>query len=509
MKIHMLAAFLCVSIAATSQQNVGIGTTSPNSSAILDVNSSQKGMLMPRLTTSQRKAIANPAFGLLVFDTDKATLMFYDGSAWRALAFTDENKTPPLSRSMDDPSVNAAFGTRVSMSGDYAIIGAPRYGGSGLANMGLAFIFNKTGSGWKQVARLAARDSAANDYFGGSISISGDYAVVGCPNKKVNANVSQGRTYVYRRSGANWLLDTVFTKTSGAAYDDFGWSVSVCAANTGGPGIAIGIPYSDATGTDKGEVYFYRRNTSNWVFVQNIIPTDLAAADYYGSTVTMDTDYVAVGAVAQDNTTYSLTDAGAAYIYAYGGGVWNFQQKLPGTVARGQFGLAMSLSSNRLAVGAPWATTYTNTSSSVYIYERTGVTWTNIYSMFIYNFEIVPGAGQIQPVTGQTSISIANLTFGMSLSLSGNTLLIGASGGIDYPNGGSSYYSDRIGTVYVYKNLSGNTFTRTKIIQSDFANIGDLFGQSCSISGNQFIIGNPHTTVGGFVNAGSVYFGSE
>lgn len=507
MKIYLLLFMLSI-VSFSEAQSVGIGVTTPNSSAILDVNSSNKGMLMPRLTTGQRKAISNPAAGLLVFDIDKGAVMFFDGNAWRALSFADEDKTDPQSRSSTQPASSANFGSKVAISGDFAIIGAPRYSGAGMSNMGLAYIFNKTSSGWKQVSRLAANDSATSDYFGGAVAISGDYAIVGSSTKKVNANTSQGKVYIYHKTGANWLLDTALIKPGGLAYDDFGWSVGICAFNSGGPAVAIGIPYSDAGGTDRGEVYFFKKTTSSWAFVQNIVPTDLSNADYYGSAITMDTDYVAVGAPSQDNTTYSYADAGAVYIYAFGGGVWNFQQKIVGYTAKAQFGFALSLYSNMLAVGAPWATTYNNTSSSVYLYSRTGTTWTNTTYLFVYNFEVIPGASQIQPISGTSSISIANLTFGISVSLSGNTLLVGSSGGLDYPNGGSSYYSDRVGAVYIYKNLSGSTFTRTNIINAEFPANGDLFGESVGISGNKYIIGSPHAIINGFLNAGNVYFGN-
>lgn len=508
MKQFLFLVFTGIAMSVHSQ-NVGIGTSNPNPSAVLDLSATNKGLLTPRMSLAQRKAINNPAMGLLVFDTDKNALMFYDGTAWRALSFSDENKSEPQSRNAAEPSAAAGFGSKVSISGNYAIVGASRYSGSGLQNMGLAYIFNKTSSGWKQVARLAARDSAANDYFGGSVSISGDYAIVGCANKKVNANVAQGASYVYQRTGTSWVLDTILRKPNGQAYEDFGWAVGICAFNTGGPGIAVGIPYSDAGGNDKGEVYFYKKTGNTWSFFQNIVPTDALNADYYGSTVAMDTDYVAIAATGQDNATYAYTDAGAAYIYAYGGGVWNFQQKIQGYTARAQFGFALSLSGNRLAIGAPWATTYSNTSSSVYIYTRTGSSWTNTTSMFIYNFEVVPNAGQLQPLTGTTSISIVNLTFGISLSLAGNTLLVGSSGGADYPNGGSSYYSDRVGSVYFYKNFSGNSFTRTNILQSEFPGNGDLYGQAVGISGNDYVIGSAHAIVNGLVNAGNVYFGNQ
>lgn len=61
---------------------VGIGTISPESSAILDISSTSQGVLVPRMTTTQRNAIASPAQGLLVFDTDLGSFYYHDGSAW-------------------------------------------------------------------------------------------------------------------------------------------------------------------------------------------------------------------------------------------------------------------------------------------------------------------------------------------------------------------------------------------------------------------------------------------
>ena len=68
-----------------AQNSVGIGTQSPHASAILDVSSTTKGFLAPRTTTVQRSAIASPAKGLLVYDTDLNSLYHYNGSAWAAV----------------------------------------------------------------------------------------------------------------------------------------------------------------------------------------------------------------------------------------------------------------------------------------------------------------------------------------------------------------------------------------------------------------------------------------
>lgn len=61
---------------------VGIGTNSPDSSAILDVSSTQRGLLFPRMTTAQRTSITSPAAGLHVFDTNTNSAWFFDGTYW-------------------------------------------------------------------------------------------------------------------------------------------------------------------------------------------------------------------------------------------------------------------------------------------------------------------------------------------------------------------------------------------------------------------------------------------
>lgn len=75
---------------------VGIGTTDPNASAALDIASTTKGLLIPRMTNTQRQAISNPAVGLLVFvtDIDGGIFMFYDGTIWGILSFTKFPDTP-------------------------------------------------------------------------------------------------------------------------------------------------------------------------------------------------------------------------------------------------------------------------------------------------------------------------------------------------------------------------------------------------------------------------------
>src|SRR5690554_6512562 len=76
--ILYFAIFFCFQIHA----QVGIGTTTPHVSAILDVESTDKGMLIPRLTTAQRNAIDPPADGLVVYNTETKTFWYFDGTNW-------------------------------------------------------------------------------------------------------------------------------------------------------------------------------------------------------------------------------------------------------------------------------------------------------------------------------------------------------------------------------------------------------------------------------------------
>src|SRR5690242_756725 len=87
-------------------QNVGIGTATPHNSAILDVQSTSKGISLPSMTTAQRKAVPNPKTGLLVYDIDKNTIYMFDGGQWLALLFSaSEALVPPITRVASDGDV--------------------------------------------------------------------------------------------------------------------------------------------------------------------------------------------------------------------------------------------------------------------------------------------------------------------------------------------------------------------------------------------------------------------
>ena len=114
----LLSGLLALGAAGTARaQGVGIGTPSADASAALDVQSTTQGMLVPRMAASQRTAIATPAAGLLVYQTDApAGFYFYNGSAWTSLS-----GGPALpSQAGNAGKVLTTDGTNLSWAGGYS-----------------------------------------------------------------------------------------------------------------------------------------------------------------------------------------------------------------------------------------------------------------------------------------------------------------------------------------------------------------------------------------------------
>lgn len=103
---------LCLLVKLTGiSQSIGIGTTTPNSKAQLDISSTSKGLLIPSMTTSQRFGISTPPSGLLVYDIDKNEFYHYNGSGWTPIVNGTYWNRPITSRSRISTSDSVGIGT--------------------------------------------------------------------------------------------------------------------------------------------------------------------------------------------------------------------------------------------------------------------------------------------------------------------------------------------------------------------------------------------------------------
>lgn len=253
------------------------------------------------------------------------------------------------------------FGHSVSVSDDYAIVGAYADDDNGSVS-GSAYIFRKSDilgdPNWYQQCKLTASDGAAGDHFGCSVSIKGDYAIVEAHHDDDKGS-SSGSAYIFKKSDIlgdpNWYQQCKLTASDGAAGDYFGHS----AVSVSGSYAIVGAFGDDDKGDDSGSAYIFKRSETpsdpNWYEQVKLSASDGAPGDYFGISASIDGDYAIVGA-SYDNANGSLS--GSAYIFKRseipGDPNWYEQQKLAASDGTDgdDFGISVSVSSDYAIIGA-------------------------------------------------------------------------------------------------------------------------------------------------------------
>jgi len=311
-----------------------------------------------------------------------------------------------------DAEASDQFGSSVSISddGNTAIIGA-QYEDTTATDAGAAYIFTRSGTTWSQQAKIQASDAETNDYFGFSVSISGDgdTAIVSAYLEDTSGT-SAGSAYIFTRSGTTWSQQAKIQASDAAANDYFGWAVSI--SDDGNTAI-IGAWREDTTATDAGAAYIFTRSGTTWSQQAKIQASDAEASDNFGQSVFIsgDGDTAIIGAPTEDFS--SLTNNGAAYIFTRSGTTWSQQAKIQASDPEtgDYFGQSVSVSDdgNTAIVGAHNEDTNGSNAGSAYIWTRSGTTWS-------------------QKAKIQASDAEAGDNFGRSVFISGdgNTVIVGA-----------------------------------------------------------------------------------
>jgi hypothetical protein len=356
-----------------------------------------------------------------------------------------------------DGSAGDAFGYgRVAVDGDTAVIAARDDDDNG-PDSGSAYVFTRSGGSWSQEAKLTAQDGAAGDYFGQSVAVQEGTVLVGSWRDD-DKGMDSGSVYVFRRSDGSWQQQTKLVAPDGDAGDSFGVGVSLH-----GDTAVVGANNDDDKGTSSGSAYVFRRSGESWSFEAKLTASDGSPGDVFGSSeaVAIDSDTILIGAYRAENG----TDSGAAYVFSRSNGSWQQQAKLTaGDAAAGDFfGASVELDGDTAIVGANQDDDSGTNSGSVYVFSRSNGSWQQ-------QAKLTPDDGAPRD------------DFGVVVALDSNTAVVGCR--LDDDNGFES------GSAYVFTQSDGTWDQRAKLLPPDGAS-RDFFGRTVTVDGNTILVGSP------------------
>jgi hypothetical protein len=375
-----------------------------------------------------------------------------------------------------------------------------------------------------QRAYIKASNTDSKDEFGYSVALSGDTLAVGAIGEASNATgvngdqnsnsaANAGAVYVFTRSGVTWTQQAYVKASNIGSGDEFGYSVALS-----GDTLAVGAigEASNATGVNgnqnnnsvlnAGAVYVFTRSGVKWTQQAYIKASNTGQDDAFGWSVALSGDTLAVGAIGEasnatgvngDQNNNIVANAGAVYVFTRSGVTWTQQAyvKASNTDSKDAFGYSVALSGDTLAVGATGeASQATGTSGdagaqadnsaieagAVYVFTRSGVTWT-------------------QQAYVKASNTDSQAKFGYAVALSGDTLAVGAIGEASNATGVNGDQNNisaaGAGAVYVFTR-NGVTWTQQAYVKASNTASGDNFGYSASLSGDMLAVGAPGRDTG-------------
>lgn len=376
-------------------------------------------------------------------------------------------------------SANLKLGVSLSLQPGMVLVGAkgPTVGSGINIRSGSALIYTGSSDSWQFRANLLPPESLGTfREVGAAVALGNGFCLVGAPATQVGSNPAQGYVLAFEGGPDNWLRDIDLFLAAGQQYAVFG---SAVAMSPDGNLLAVGAPYSvnnTSPSVTAGLVMVYRRSPqSGWQLEATLSSPTPEGSGEFGRAVSISNDEVAVGAPGESGS--GLFREGRAYIYRYNGAAWMHNTTLnpPFPTTDGLFGQSVSLDFNQLAVGAPG--NVSGFGGVVHIYRTNGGVW-----------------------QGHASITQAaagvNGAFGYVVSLDGSRLAIGAPG--QRVSGQSNW-----GSVYLYTQVSGDWNIATfASFTAPGAGNGSVpkFGYAVALRHPYMVVGAPQ-----FNNRGQVF----
>jgi len=316
--------------------------------------------------------------------------------------------------------------------------------GNFVLNAGAAYIFKRSFCKWDQVQKLVAIDRDEDDQFGSQVAMQGDYAFVATyledeDESGNNPILDAGAVYVFRNINGIWIHTQKLVAPDRSEEDFFGYSLSVS-----GDYLVVGAyrEDEDANGLNTvfsaGSAYVYKNENGTWNFVQKIVPNDRGIVEQFGFSVSIKDDLIGVGAYQDredENEQNPMNASGSVYLFHFNGIQWDQIQKIcsPERTPGNNFGYNIQISENELFVGVPREARDLNGSNpmlfagAVYLFEKVAGTWLFAQKMIASDRNLLD-------------------FFGNNISIDGNNLLVSAyrededsTGNNSLPDAGSAY----------------------------------------------------------------------
>lgn len=264
-----------------------------------------------------------------------------------------------------DGDLGDLFGTDVALDARRALVGAPGDDALG-ADSGAVFVYERQGGAWTNTAVLREPDGGANADFGEVVALSGRRAVVGLPFEGGEFQL-QGAVHVFELgSGGVWRHRAKITASDAASSDWFGFAVAI-----DGTRLVISSPVANDQGVASGKVYVFERQADgSWDEVALLLASDGETNDNFGWSVDLDGDRIVVGAHDSDGPAGEST--GTLYVFdRQPDGTWLEVATCTATdAAQGdQLGVAVAFSGDTVVGGAPKDDDGGVSSGAAYVFE--------------------------------------------------------------------------------------------------------------------------------------------
>ena len=328
---------------------------------------------------------------------------------------------PPASaqcREADLPAPSEpCYGWDVALDGDTLAVGDVSDGGGGYVfGQGAVYVHRWDGSAWQPEAKLVASDGAAQDSFGYSVDLDGDWLVAGA-NADDDLGQSSGTAYVFRRTPTGWVERQKLVPPDGGQLNFFGGSVAIDGTTLAvtawgadatyvyeleggvwrrraklvvqgthmvdleGDLLVVGASRNAHAGGFSGAAFVFERDVAGWTQTAMLTASDADTEDYFGQTLSVGDGAVAVGAPGNDDGGLS---SGSAYVFRAQGGAWVEEAIILGPPAQpgGGLGWSVALHGDVLAVGAIHEDSGAQSGGAAHVYRRIGGAWLPIDSFY-------------------------------------------------------------------------------------------------------------------------------